>query len=137
MRIMRYQLRDGSGGVGSARGGDGLVREIAFETPTEVTLLCERHRFAPYGLQGGGPGQCGENRLLRSGREEVLPSKVRFTAQPGDRLIIASPGGGGWGEAAGHATIEQGEAKTAKKDDLNTRAALMPFLASTIDEKGH
>ena len=99
MRIVRYQLRDGSGGAGSARGGDGLVREIAFETLTEVTLLCERRRFAPYGLQGGGAGQCGENRLLRSGREDVLPGKVRFTAQPGDRLAIASPGGGGWGES--------------------------------------
>ena len=97
MRIVRYQLRDGSGGAGSARGGDGLVREIAFETPTEVTLLCERRHFAPYGLQGGGAGQCGENRLLRSGREDILPGKVRFTAQPGDRLVIASPGGGGWG----------------------------------------
>jgi len=73
------------------------VREIAFEVPTEVTLLCERRRFAPYGLQGGAPGQRGENRLLRSGREELLPGKVRFRAQSGDRLIIASPGGGGWG----------------------------------------
>jgi len=97
LRIVRYQLRDDSGGVGSARGGDGLVREIAFKVPTEVTLLCERRRFAPYGLRGGAPGQCGENRLLRSGREELLPGKVRFRAQPGDRLIIASPGGGGWG----------------------------------------
>jgi N-methylhydantoinase B len=99
LRIVRYQLRDGSGGAGSARGGDGLIREIAFEVPTEVTLLSERRRFAPYGLQGGEPGQCGENRLLRSGQEEeILPGKVRFRALPGDRLTIASPGGGGWGQ---------------------------------------
>jgi N-methylhydantoinase B len=97
LRIARYQLRDGSGGDGSARGGDGLVREFVFEVPTEVTLLCERHRFAPYGLQGGYPGQCGESRLVRADEEQVLPGKVRFRALPGDHLVVASPGGGGWG----------------------------------------
>jgi N-methylhydantoinase B len=97
MRIARYQLRDGSGGDGSACGGDGLVREFVFEVPTEVTLLCERQRFAPYGLQGGNAGQCGESRLLRASEEQVLPGKVRFRALPGDHLVVASPGGGGWG----------------------------------------
>jgi N-methylhydantoinase B len=100
MRIARYQLRAGSGGAGRARGGDGLVREFVFEVPTEVTLLCERQRFAPYGLHGGGMGQCGENRLLRADEEQVLPGKVHFRALPGDHLIIASPGGGGWGSCA-------------------------------------
>jgi N-methylhydantoinase B len=97
MRIARYELRDGSGGDGIARGGDGLVREFVFEVPTEVTLLCERHCFAPYGLQGGNVGQCGENRLLHAGEEQVLPGKIHFRALPGDHLIIASPDGGGWG----------------------------------------
>jgi N-methylhydantoinase B len=99
MRITRYQLRDGSGGSGQARGGDGLIREIAFEVPTEVTLLCERRKFAPYGLQGGNEGQRGENRLIRADQVEMLPGKARFRAQPGERLVIASPGGGGWGNA--------------------------------------
>ncbi len=101
MRITRYQLRDGSGGNGATRGGDGLIREIAFKVPTEVTLLTERRRLPPYGLQGGEPGLCGENRLLHEGKEAVLPGKVHFQAQPGDRLIIASPGGGGWGGHSG------------------------------------
>lgn len=99
MRITRYQLRDGSGGAGSAPGGNGLIREIVFEVSTEVTLLCERHRFAPYGLQGGGAGQCGEIRLVSADEERVLPGKVRFRASPGDHLVIASPGGGGWGKS--------------------------------------
>ena len=97
MRIVAYRLRDGSGGGGEARGGDGLVREIGFEVPTEVTLLTERRRLAPYGLQGGEQGKPGENVLIRDGREEQLPGKTRFMAQPGDRLAIRSPGGGGWG----------------------------------------
>ncbi|TMC22604.1 MAG: hydantoinase B/oxoprolinase family protein [Chloroflexi bacterium] len=99
MRITKYQLRDGSGGDGIARGGDGLLREIAFEVPTEVTLLSERRRLPPYGLHGGEPGQCGENYLEHAGQKRALAGKVHFRAMPGDRLTIASPGGGGWGKA--------------------------------------
>ncbi|HLJ35287.1 MAG TPA: hydantoinase B/oxoprolinase family protein [Ktedonobacteraceae bacterium] len=100
MRITRYQLRTDSGGKGVTRGGDGLIREIAFEVPTDITLLTERRRLAPYGLQGGQSGERGENRLLHEGNETVLPGKVHFQAQPGDRLTIASPGGGGRGKPA-------------------------------------
>jgi N-methylhydantoinase B len=100
MRIASYSLRDGSGGHGAARGGDGLIREIAFEVPTEVTLLTERRRLEPYGLQGGEKGRLGENVLTRAdGTQELLPGKVRFSARPGDKLSIRSPGGGGWGAA--------------------------------------
>jgi N-methylhydantoinase B len=99
MRIREYRLRDGSGGAGSARGGDGLVREISFEVPTEVTLLMERRRIAPWGLRGGEPGTPGQNLLVRDGAAQPLPGKVRFSALPGDRLSIRSPGGGGWGAA--------------------------------------
>jgi N-methylhydantoinase B len=98
MRITRYQLRDGSGGRGAFQGGNGLIREISFEVPTEVTLLTERRVHPPYGLQGGEPGQCGENRLVHEGKETMLPGKTHLRVLPGDRLIIASPGGGGWGE---------------------------------------
>lgn len=100
MRITRYQLRDGSGGRGAACGGDGLLREITFEVPTDVTLLTERRRLPPYGLHGGDPGKCGENRLYHEGQETLLGGKAHFRALPGDRLTIASPGGGGWGEAS-------------------------------------
>jgi N-methylhydantoinase B len=99
MRITRYQLRDGSGGHGAARGGDGLLREITFEVPTDVTLLTERRRLPPYGLRGGEPGQCGKNHLCHEDQTIPLAGKIHFRAQPGDRLTIASPGGGGWGEA--------------------------------------
>ncbi len=102
MRITRYQLRDGSGGHGLARGGDGLVREITFTVPTEVTLLTERRQRQPYGLQGGEPGMCGENRLVHDGEETLLPGKIRLRTFPNDRLTIASPGGGGWGQATEH-----------------------------------
>lgn len=103
MRITAYRLRDHSGGNGASRGGDGLVREITFEVPTDVTLLTERRSTSPYGLQGGEPGMRGENRLQHEGQEILLPGKVHFRALPGDRLTILSPGGGGWGKEAGQA----------------------------------
>jgi N-methylhydantoinase B len=102
MRIAAYQLRDDSGGDGQYRGGNGLVRDIVFQVPTEVTLLTERRRFPPYGLQQGASGQPGANVLYREGSDQPQPldGKVRLRANPGDRLRIASPGGGGWGDPA-------------------------------------
>jgi N-methylhydantoinase B len=99
MRITEYRLRDGSGGNGANRGGDGLVREISFQVPTEVTLLSERRRIQPWGAQGGEPGQAGDNVLIRDGRETHLGGKKTISAESGDRLSIRSPGGGGWGKA--------------------------------------
>ncbi len=93
LRIRRYALRIGSGGVGRHRGGDGLIREFEFLAPTTVTLLTERRTHAPWGLQGGGDGVPGSN--LRDG--EALPPKVSYEAQPGERLTVETPGGGGWG----------------------------------------
>ncbi len=93
LRVTRYIVRDRSGGSGQYRGGNGLQREFEFLAPTTVTLLTERRRHAPWGLNGGHAGAPGENRL----NGELLDPKISFTVQPGDRLTIATPGGGGWG----------------------------------------
>lgn len=97
-RVRRYALRSGSGGGGRNPGGEGLERELELLAPARVTLLGERRRIPPYGLQGGAPGSCGRNTLEREGELRELPGKCSFEAQPGDRLTIATPGGGGWGE---------------------------------------
>jgi len=98
LRLRRYRLRDGSGGTGRHRGGDGLVREYEFLESTTVTLLTERRRHRPWGLEGGGAGAAGENR--RSG--VTVPAKTSFGIEAGERLVICTPGGGGWGrESAG------------------------------------
>lgn len=96
LRISRYSLRRDSGGAGQRRGGDGLVREFTFLQETTVTLLTERRRRQPWGLQGGEAGRCGEN-WLDSRR---LPGKVQLTAQPGQKLRILTAGGGGFGVVA-------------------------------------
>ncbi len=93
LRIQRYQIRSGSGGEGKHKGGDGLIREYEFLAPTTVTLLTERRQHQPWGLAGGQPGMVGQNCL----DGEALPAKISFSAQPGQRLTVSTPGGGGWG----------------------------------------
>lgn len=97
LRVWRYHLRDGSGGVGKHRGGDGIVREMEFLTEATVTINSERRVHAPYGLGGGQPGQVGVNYLMRRQRVIALKGKATFRARAGHRLVIETPGGGGWG----------------------------------------
>jgi len=97
LRIGRYGLRKGSGGRGLHRGGEGIVREYEFRVPAALTIMSERRRFAPYGVQGGGPGSKGKNTLLAAGRSRNLGSKVNIKVRPGDVLRIETPGGGGFG----------------------------------------
>ena len=93
LRVRRYTIRRGSGGKGRNTGGDGLIREIEFLTPCEVTILSDRRERGPYGLCGGEPGEPGRNTL--DGR--IVPAKANFPAQAGAVLRIETPGGGGWG----------------------------------------
>lgn len=97
-RVERYTLRRGSGGAGRFPGGDGIEREIRFLAAATLSLMGERRRHRPWGLAGGGPGATGEDWLIhRDGRRERLPGKCTVPVAPGDRLLVLTPGGGGWG----------------------------------------
>jgi N-methylhydantoinase B len=97
-RVTAYTLRRGSGGQGRYRGGEGIRREILFEVPATLSLMGERRRNRPWGLAGGQPGEVGEDWLIhRGGERERLPGKVTIDVEPGDRLVVLTPGGGGWG----------------------------------------
>lgn len=98
IRIERYAIRKRSGGKGKYRGGDGLIREYTFLEPVSVTILSERRRYNPYGLFGGDPGKRGENILIRGKEKIYLPGKINLFVKKGDRIIIKTPGGGGWGK---------------------------------------
>jgi N-methylhydantoinase B len=86
VRIETYRVRRGSGGAGTARGGDGIVRGFRFSSDAEVTLIADRRAIAP------GNGVRGRDTF--NGRK--IPSKVRIAARAGDLLEIQTPGGGGW-----------------------------------------
>jgi 5-oxoprolinase (ATP-hydrolysing) len=100
VRLVRFAIRRGSGGAGQRRGGCGVIREIEFLEPLDVSIISQRRTTAPYGLHGGGNGACGRNLLRRSGADavEVLSPIVSVSVRSGDRLTIETPGGGGWGK---------------------------------------
>ncbi len=97
-RVTSYTLRRDSGGAGRFRGGDGIRREIRFEAEATLSLMGERRRHAPWGLEGGEPGAVGEDWLIRAaGDRQRLAGKTTVGVAPGDRLLVLTPGGGGWG----------------------------------------
>jgi N-methylhydantoinase B len=96
LRVSRYELRRGSGGAGSHRGGDGVIRELEALQEMRFSLIGERRRHAPRGARGGEPGAAGRD--LLDGRE--LPGKVTGTLRSGQRLCVETPGGGGFGDAS-------------------------------------
>jgi len=102
LRVRSYSYRPNSGGAGSARGGHGLIREIELLSPAQVTLLSDRRKFAPYGLNGGHDGATGRAAIIKpTGHTTELPSKWTQYAEAGDIIRIETPGGGGWGRKAG------------------------------------
>ncbi|KXJ91058.1 Hydantoinase B/oxoprolinase-domain-containing protein [Microdochium bolleyi] len=126
--LREFSLRAGSGGKGQHSGGDGVVRDIEFRIPVQVSILSERRVYRPYGLAGGEDAECGLNVWVRRVRKEGgegkqegadakgeeydvrhinMGSKNSAPMNPGDCIIINTPGGGGWGKA--------GEAKRDKR----------------------
>jgi N-methylhydantoinase B len=97
LRVTHYGRRRASGGMGRHAGGDGVIREYQFLAKAKVTLLTDRRRTTPWGVDGGAAGMPGCNRL----NEVILPGKVAVTVQVGDRLRIETPGGGGFGISPG------------------------------------
>ncbi|OCL08361.1 hypothetical protein AOQ84DRAFT_388907 [Glonium stellatum] len=126
-----FGLRKGSGGKGAHHGGDGVVRDIEFRIPVQVSILSERRVYRPYGLEGGESAECGLNIWVRkvgkvdpksdaaNGERRKDEQQYRYinlggkntaSMKPGERIIINTPGGGGWGK-------EGEESKAVKKQD--------------------
>jgi 5-oxoprolinase (ATP-hydrolysing) len=98
VRVERFAVRRGSGGSGRWRGGDGVVRELTFLAPVSLSLLTQHRVEQPYGLEGGSGGACGRQRLIRASGDTVELGHVDGAeVRPGDRLVLETPGGGGYG----------------------------------------
>ncbi len=97
-RITHYGLREGSGGGGLHRGGDGIIRELEVLTDASVTVLSDRRKLRPYGLSGGDGGAAGRTLVSRQdGSVETLPAKGNTRLKARERVRVETPGGGGWG----------------------------------------
>jgi N-methylhydantoinase B len=93
LRVERWHLREGSGGAGAHRGGDGVVRELRVLEDCRLSVLAERRAHGPRGARGGGDGAPG--RTLVNGEEQ--PAKVTRPLAAGDTVRVETPGGGGFG----------------------------------------
>lgn len=99
VRLRTFALRSGSGGKGATAGGDGLIRELEFLEPMEISLLTQRRVVAPAGMHGGLPGATGAQWWIRASGEHIALKGIdSVNVQPGDRIRLETPGGGGWGK---------------------------------------
>ena len=100
VRLDSYEIKPGSGGRGRWHGGNGGVRKIRFLEQMTASILSNNRRVPPFGTDGGEPGSCGRNSVIRSdGRTEELGFVASVEMHPGDVFVIETPGGGGYGKA--------------------------------------
>ncbi len=98
IRVERFAVRRGSGGRGRFSGGDGAVRQLQFLQAMELSLLTQQRRQGAYGLAGGQPGATGRQWVERAdGTRVELAAIDGCSVEPGDRLVLETPGGGAFG----------------------------------------
>ncbi|MEN2978779.1 hydantoinase B/oxoprolinase family protein [Tistrella bauzanensis] len=96
-----FEVREGSGGAGRHHGGNGARRRLRFDEAMTVSLLSNRRRVPPFGLDGGEDGAVGRNWVERTdGTRETFGACATVDVQPGDVFVIETPGGGGYGAAS-------------------------------------
>jgi 5-oxoprolinase (ATP-hydrolysing) len=99
VRLEKFEIRKNSGGKGKWKGGDGIVREITFKENMEVNILSQHRKEKPYGVMGGKEGKSGEQILISAlGKKSKLNGMDSSLVKKGDKIIIKTPGGGGWGK---------------------------------------
>ncbi len=93
-----FSIRKKSGGTGKYTGGNGVIRRLRFLQPMTASIISGQRKTAPFGLEGGGPGECGDNFIVRrNGRKQQLSGSEQATMEEGDVFVISTPGGGGFG----------------------------------------
>ena len=97
--LRQFTIRDGSGGQGQFKGGDGVIREVEFlKDDIEIGLLSERRSIPPFGMAGGNCGETGKNLLIHpDGRIQNFGAKNTTVVKAKTRIRIMTPGAGGYG----------------------------------------
>ena len=99
MRLNSFRVRKQSGGDGEFKGGDGVIREYTFLEKIELSLLSQHRTERPYGMAGGKPGKAGAQQIIKSnGKIIPVAGTDHHYMDKGDRFILETPGGGGWGD---------------------------------------
>ncbi|MDN5205602.1 hydantoinase B/oxoprolinase family protein [Fulvivirgaceae bacterium BMA10] len=98
VQLERFTIRENSGGNGKWKGGNGVIRELKFLEPVSISILSQHREEGPYGLEGGEPGKPGTQFVLRHSGEKVMLKGIDGAElNPGDSIVIETPGGGGYG----------------------------------------
>jgi 5-oxoprolinase (ATP-hydrolysing) len=99
--VESFEIRKNSGGAGQWHGGNGVKRKLRFLEPMTASILSNRRRVAPFGLNGGSDAAPGHNYVERAnGTIEELPARATVQMNAGDAFIIETPGGGGYGKTS-------------------------------------
>ncbi|ODQ64168.1 hydantoinase B/oxoprolinase [Nadsonia fulvescens var. elongata DSM 6958] len=134
--LREFSFRKGSGGNGKYNGGDGVIRDIEFRVPVQVSILSERRTTAPYGMGGGQPGAKGRNLWMRKVNTEdewevvSIGGKNTCKVSTGDRIIIQTPGGGGFG-----ATGQVAESGLSKRQNNFDSTKFIPRASGSVAER--
>ncbi|KAL8999801.1 MAG: hypothetical protein Q9169_001474 [Polycauliona sp. 2 TL-2023] len=138
--LREFGLRSGSGGKGQHPGGEGVIRDIEFRIPVQVSILSERRVYHPYGLAGGEDAACGVNYWMRkvekggrgADKDEMELRKISLGGKntasmvAGERIIVCTPGGGGWGRVG-----EKSQASKRKDEQAGWRKGSLAQRAET------
>ena len=99
VRLEEFSIRKNSGGKGKFNGGDGVTRKLRFLEPMTVTTLCSHRKIKPFGLNGGGPGDCGKEWLEKAdGSILSLSGNDSCQVKINDLFVMETPGGGAFGK---------------------------------------
>jgi len=130
--VRKFAIRTDGGGRGTFEGGKGVHRTIEFlKDGIIASLICERRAFAPGGMNGGFPGNCGENMLESGGQSINLGGKNKVRLKKGDRITITTPGGGGYGVPREPSSRSRKSSDRARSPKNTPTRATQPPLAST------
>lgn len=117
--LREFSIREGSGGMGMHRGGDGVIRDMECRAPLKFSVITERRVTQPYGMKGGEKGERGANYWVKrkedgSERWVNLGPKNMVAMSTGDRCVMYTPGGGGFGSVGTAQDMTNGRPGDAK-----------------------